>query len=726
MKRVLATFGVGGLLAGLVVMAVPAESGATKSDATLVNDEIVVASLDPTGLPIESQIISRLASNGGEQRTVLDPTSTANVQYLNQRGRPDITSDGIQVEVGGPEPQVILTQAIVDKPMPLAMHAQYTLDGEIVDPMNLLDANGSTGISYTITNIDTKEKKVSYKEADGTKKTEKVPVFAPLVGTLTTTVPRDWEITDTGKAAVTTDAAGDTVLTWSLVLYPPLGDYTQTVKFGAVMDRGSIPQTVLSAAPIRTSQDPAAAFSTSLLESSIEGNDSLASGVDQLNDQTLALATAASQLSDGITAAADGTEEASAGVSDVLVPGTQGVAEGNKALAEGTAGVAEGATGLADASTDLAKATNELARGMPELTDAASEITKGAEELAAAVGSPTDPPLPRPTPTTTPTPGTLPTPSPSGQPIFPTPTSSPTAPITLEQAVRATTAAAQDLRLSLITHSNSLQETYRGMVKVQIQFCLPPPPAPPVTDPRCDEFQEQMDALQQNVGQAYFNALGGEAVYVSLRGIQLSVDELSIALAGSEQPPQEGLVQALKALSAGIDATAEGVTGIDTGTEAVAEGGDELAKASKDVASGSEDLAELSSEVAFGTEEVATGLALLVPGIDEAAEGSAALATGSTDLQTQGTAELYNTIIETSDEPAQASAYLTASNKRAATALPYGAPEGAVGNAAYLMTMEAVVPNDTSPWILLAVGLIFVAAIAGAVLKQLSSSRGAG
>ena len=168
------------------------------------------------------------------------------------------------------------------------------------------------------------------------------------------------------------------------------------------------------------------------------------------------------------------------------------------------------------------------------------------------------------------------------------------------------------------------------------------------------------------------------------------------------------------------------MTGIDTGTEAVAEGGDELAKASKDVASGSEDLAELSSEVAFGTEEVATGLALLVPGIDEAAEGSAALATGSTDLQTQGTAELYNTIIETSDEPAQASAYLTASNKRAATALPYGAPEGAVGNAAYLMTMEAVVPNDTSPWILLAVGLIFVAAIAGAVLKQLSSSRGAG
>ncbi len=199
MKRVLATFGVGGLLAGLVVMAVPAESGATESDATLVNDEIVVASLDPTGLPIESQIISRLASNGGEQRTVLDPTSTANVEYLNQRGRPDITSDGIQVEVGGPEPQVILTQAIVDKPMPLAMHAQYTLDGEIVDPLNLLDANGSAGISYTITNIDTKERKGSYKEADGTKKTEKVPVCAPLVGTLTTTVPRDWEITDTGK-----------------------------------------------------------------------------------------------------------------------------------------------------------------------------------------------------------------------------------------------------------------------------------------------------------------------------------------------------------------------------------------------------------------------------------------------------------------------------------------------------------------------------------------------
>ncbi len=239
----------------------------------------------------------------------------------------------------------------------------------------------------------------------------------------------------------------------------------------------------------------------------------------------------------------------------------------------------------------------------------------------------------------------------------------------------------------------------------------------------CAELGSTLTGLAQNVGEAYFNALGSETVFLALKGIQLSVNELSIALAGSEQPPQEGLVQALEALSAGIDATAEGVTGIDKGTEAVAEGGDELAKASKDVASGSEDLAEVSSEVAFGTEEVATGLALLVPGINEAAEGSAALATGSAELQSQGTAELYDTIIKSSDEPAQASAYLEASNKRAASALPYGAPEGAVGNAAYLMTMEAVVPDDTSPWILLAVGLIFAAAIAGAVLKQLSSSR---
>ena len=127
MRRIVAALGVGGLMAGLVVMAVPAEGGSTNSDEILVNDEIVVASLDPTGLPIESQIISRLASNGGEERTVLDPTSTANVQYLNQRGRPDVTSDGIEVEVGGPEPKVILTRAIVDKPMPLAMHAQYKL-----------------------------------------------------------------------------------------------------------------------------------------------------------------------------------------------------------------------------------------------------------------------------------------------------------------------------------------------------------------------------------------------------------------------------------------------------------------------------------------------------------------------------------------------------------------------------------------------------------------------
>jgi putative membrane protein len=745
-----------GLVIGLAVMTSPATGPAAGEQITpqdtLVNDEIVVASLDPTGLPIDSEIISRLASTGGEQRTVLDPTSTANVTYLNQRGRPVVTANGIEVEVGGPEPQMILTRALVDKPMPLAMHAQYRLNDQIVDPDQMLGASGGTRIKYTVTNIDAKDQKIRYTDAAGKPQSKKLPVFAPLVGTLTTVVPADWDLTDTGTAAVTTNEQGDTVLAWSLVLYPPLGNYTQTVAFDAVVRNGSVPQTLLTAAAVRTSQDPAAEFSDELLTNSVSANQELASGVDQLNEQTLALAQGASQLSTGITEAATGADAASAGVSDLLVPGTEGVAVGSAALALGAVSLAEGTEGLAVGITELAEATEVLAEAMPELADASTALTKGAEELADAVGSPNDPPLPEPI-KPLPTPTTIPT-KPNGDPVFPTPSPASTDTVTLETLVTTSVALSEAVRNNLVTLNNNLLRMSQELTQATddlakaklssggayVRLCQPDP-----TVSGCDELKASQENLDQALAKilmpapsptqaasgvlpdlikeslrAYLTTESAQGLYLALTQVKTGVDELSLALrSGSNKPGKQGLVEGLEDLSAGIEAAAEGAEALDEGTQALDEGAEVVADGGQDLAVGSEELAVAASEVAFGTVEVSAALTELAVGLNDAASGGDALAAGSAELQSQGTEELYAEIVASSDDPAQASAYLEASNKRADSALPYGAPEGAVGNAAYVMTMAAVTPSDTNPWLLLAIGLVVLAAISGAILKRL-------
>ncbi len=773
MRRLGAAVAVVGLLASAAILVRPAAgSDEALAEGTLVNDETVVSSLDPTGLPIESDIISRLASNGGELRTVLDPTSTANIEYLNQRGQPTVTADGIEVEVGGPEPKVILTKALVSKPLPLAMHAEYSLDGQIVDPLDVVGADGTVRIRYTVTNTDVKRQKVTYSDAKGRTYTKRLPVFAPLVGTLTTTVPQSWEISKNRNATVTTDGEGNSILSWDLVLYPPLGDFSQTLSFTATADEGSVPQTVLTAAPAGTAQNPAADFSAELLEQSADGTEELAAGLEQLDNQTLSLAQGAAELSSGIAGLAGGTKQISDGFSSQVAPGAAGLAEGAAGVAEGVTGLAAGAAQLADGQRQfgagigeaaqgadgLYRATDELAAGLKRLADGVTGLSdgldglddgtaallSGAELLADAVGSPGDPPLPTPTPSI-PQPPT-PIPTPGGTPSFapPSPVPSPTQTPTLEQAVQASVNGAQQLRDELVTLNNNLLQISGLLQQADSALCTTPAAA------GCAELQQAAGQLATEVQRAYGLAYGGQALLVGLTQIQVGVDLLSRGLrSGSDQPGAEGLVEGLEELSSGLAATADGAEQLVVGADQASGGAEQLADGTQgladglgdaadgadqlesstglfadgagQLAEGSRQLAVGADQFAFGTVEVAVALAALSEGTAATADGGAQLASGAAQLQSRGTRELYESVAGSSAESAQATAYLQAADDRAATALPYGAPEGAQGNAAYIMTMEEVTPGDSSGWQFAAIAILLLAAVAGAVLKQLQS-----
>ena len=117
-------------------------------------------------------------------------------------------------------------------------------------------------------------------------------------------------------------------------------------------------------------------------------------------------------------------------------------------------------------------------------------------------------------------------------------------------------------------------------------------------------------------------------------------------------------------------------------------------------------------------------LTQLTAGADSAASGSSQLANGASQLQSKGTQQVYNSVVESSTQPALASAFLKASGERAKSALPYGLPEGATGSVAYVMTMDPVQPSNSAAWQFAAIGLLLVGAGGGAILKNLSVTKG--
>ncbi|HSO03901.1 MAG TPA: hypothetical protein VLQ92_05435, partial [Candidatus Limnocylindrales bacterium] len=131
----------------------------------IVNDELVLAELDPTGLPERAVLISRTTVQGAE-REVVDPASVTNVRYLDRLGRPEVGPDGVVLVVGGERPMV-LTEARFDKPLPVAVHAEYAVDGAVVPAATVPGAAGVITVTYTLTNTTADQTTLTYTDASG-------------------------------------------------------------------------------------------------------------------------------------------------------------------------------------------------------------------------------------------------------------------------------------------------------------------------------------------------------------------------------------------------------------------------------------------------------------------------------------------------------------------------------------------------------------------------------
>lgn len=754
------------LCAAALVLPGPARAAAVSD---LTNDEVALVTLDPSGLPSSATLVSRISSTRGPARTVLDPASTTNVSYLDRSGAPATTSGGVLVEVG--DGTTVLTEAQFDRPLPVAMHAQYMLDGRVVDPARVLGATGDITITYSVTNTTVQEERIVATDAGGESRSTLLPVFVPFAGTLVVTVPRGMTVVRAPGAASATDAQGATVLRFDLLLAPPAGGFTSESTVQLRAEQGaSTPGVVMAVAPVTGRQNPALGFAGELLDQSAAGSQELARGLDQLDggvgqlaDGALALAAGAAELAAGqsaLTRAIDGGAAgagAAADGSQVLVDGLTQVAAGLQALsgptglaaaAQATDGLAAGAALLADivGSADdgpwaprVVLPSNGWPPGVPPWPPSADDIPEWADAIEALPvvlqhlgfapdGRPRDDVCELDV---------------DGDGLLDDPVTDIDCVPTLVQSLRLLSqaaglaaqvsaaipgllaAAGADLAeaTSAADHSAAVSAAAAAAAASLLQQVCG---ADPVI------AAEQCGSLEAVARDADAAAASSQSAAASIAAAGPDLAEAGVRAAGlaAGLPLLAGLLQGttsiaeqvgagLRSDSAAEPGLAEGLASLRQGLLSASTASSQLASGAAVAQSGAAQLADGSGLLADGLQRAAAGSGELASGTAQLGAGAESLAAGAERLRADGTSAALSAVIDGSADAATVAAYLAATDARAGDGLPYGAPAGATGNAAYVLDMPATsAANGPAPWAALLLFVVVSLGFAGALLRR--------
>lgn len=669
----------------------------------LSDNELIVAQLDASGLPTTATLYDQLTAVGVPSRTYLNPTGTKDLSYVGQRGAPAVENGEASVTVGG-EQSTVTTKSAFGKPLPIGLHVGYSLAGEPVAPSEVGQADDAMVVTYTVTNTTAKDQKVEFKRADGSTHTDTVPVFAPYVGTLRVEVPRDTRIEDAPGGVVVATPEGTMAVTWQLVLYPPLGDYEQQLTLRLSGDEGmSIPAARLEVVPVTDSEDPASSFSADMLAKSTEGSANLADGLGQLNSSTVELAAGAAELASGMAELEAGTYELAAGL-DEAYAGSAQLSQAIGALSKGASTVAAGLTQVAE-SAELRAAQGQLAGASEALNRLSSLFGSAPGGAGAAPDAP-------------------------GVTLYQlTLAAQQGSAVVAQQTAELSQQLATLAGVELPSVTDQLRQLRAGAdvtasdVAAAFSALCNASPLPP----GCERLQSAVTgvaAVQQRASQAEAALQGAltrsaeaasqasaaaeraSAAAAALAELELKLAAVATALSQGG-PSAPGVAANLAGVGRAITAATTALTGLATGATAFAEGFGQLAAGSDELTAGLADAAEGSDQLAAGATQLT--------------DGSEQLAAGAGDLQSQGTSKIYSEVVASSEDPAFASAYLTATYGRTTEAMPYGAPEGAVGRAAYVYDLATPATAQPVNWAViaaavlaaLALGIISVKRIAG-------------
>ena len=356
---------------------------AADGDVQVVNTETVQVYTDATGAIDTKRIYEQLAMTGNGSVDLRNPIETDGLRNLEGFGGFDV-EEGQQVtsmDVDGKES--LRTVSNYGGDLPLDVSVRYFLDGEPVEPGDVVGESGELEVRFTVKNVTGAQQEVTFDDGNGGTVTKTVEVPIPMVGSLTTVAPSNFTDVASSEANMAGDGKGGTKLSFTMTLFPPIGSDTAEFGYTAQITDGVIPRASISALPVNPLESPSFKTAGESYKGGAETGVELTDGAGQIDANLLKLRDGAAELLAGLIQLRDGAVKLEAGLAGEAAPGAQRLASGASELAGGIGQIDDGAGQLASGAGELSAGAGRLGAGVGKLDDGAGELNTGAKQLSA-------------------------------------------------------------------------------------------------------------------------------------------------------------------------------------------------------------------------------------------------------------------------------------------------------------------------------------------------------
>jgi putative membrane protein len=366
-----------GVTIGLVGGATVVLSGgsAFAASPTVTNQQIVQVQMSATGQVDQAQFYSQLTAAGQGTVSVEEPMPTAGLRNLNGFGQPAIRDGKAQytLSVDG-RTQERTIASFDDARLPITVTATYLLDGQQVQPGDVVGKSGTLQVKYHVENVTGKPTKVSYQDGHGVKVDDTLNVVTPLVGQLSTVLPQSFTQIVADRAGAAGDGHGQIKLSWSMALFEPIGQTTQDFGYTARIDGGQVPAAVIQVVPVAPKDRPELKAGEDLFKDGSDAGGQLTLGATLMDASLGKLQDGAGALLGGLKQLADGADQLSKGLNTRARPGALLLANGASQARSGAAQLSNGFNSPTGAP-DLVTGSKELAAGLASLSDGLSSLS---------------------------------------------------------------------------------------------------------------------------------------------------------------------------------------------------------------------------------------------------------------------------------------------------------------------------------------------------------------
>lgn len=592
---------------GVVALLVTASPGVAAEeldygDANQISSTVrksVSVTSNANGQVNNSIMVTQVSSVGKGQTTVNVPVNAASARNLDGFGGTTVNNKEavFNLNVNGNQEERIMTNS---GPGPIEITAEATLDGQPIKPSEVVGKTGVLKMKYTVVNTEKQVVDVPVRDENGNESTEQQEVDAPIGGSVTIVLPQGFnEITAPG-ATMGGDGQGGTKLSYSLVMFKPLGDPVATVEYESRIANGTAPEAEFTMVPIVPMENSTIKTARSSFETGVQTGDKIAGAGKQIGD-------GAGQLGEGVAKAADGASQLAEGLNGKLLPGANALAAGADKLASGITGtlqpganeLAAGINGtLKPGANELATKLAEGAAGSGALVEGAAAVNDGIQQLNAGVNE-TIPPNPA-----------------SLKDI----SSQVAGGLQLLVAMMANTDIDTLNAGSAGLHGNTV--TVQNAMSVLGPQCVNPGPFP--------DCATLVGAINSYITGADNVAQGAETLTDELIAGRPLLAQLSAGASGVSGALNTKIGPGLAQLAANTPALAAGAAQASAGLHAAADGAGQLADGINDkVAPGAAQLADgINDTLAPGAGALADGAQTLADGVPTAADGAQQLANG--------------------------------------------------------------------------------------------------